>query len=145
HGDQGDLVVRGSLRQGIHERGTIHIHYRRPRRPLGFQALVALHAARDVVDGFALLPDQFYTVEAAIALVEEGHIVNVAIAQRYPNSLRPPPANPKTGKNLSPRRCHRRHAHQPTEHGGYEPTPPQVLQAHRCVPLPSWFSSQSRL
>src|SRR5262245_54389999 len=30
-------------------------------------------------------------------------------------------------------RCPHRHAHEPTEYGGHEPAPPQVLQAHGCV------------
>jgi hypothetical protein len=62
-------------------------HHRRPRGPLGFQALVTLHTAGDVKDGFALFPDQCDAVDAAIALVEEGEIVDEAIAKWYPNSL----------------------------------------------------------
>ena len=58
HREQGDLVLRGPLRQGIGERGADRMHHRRPRGSLGFQALVALHAAGDVVDGFAFFPDQ---------------------------------------------------------------------------------------
>ena len=58
HREQGDLVVRGPLHQGIGERGAGRMQRRRPRGPLGFQALVALHAAGDVIDGFALFPDQ---------------------------------------------------------------------------------------
>src|SRR5262245_40460703 len=57
HGEQGDLVVRGPLRQGIDEWGFRQLKYRGPRRSFGFQALVALHAAGDIVDGFALFPD----------------------------------------------------------------------------------------
>ena len=58
HREQGDLVLCGPLRQGIGERGAVQRHHRRSRRPLGFQALVALYAAVDIVDGFALFPDQ---------------------------------------------------------------------------------------
>ena len=83
HREQGDLVLRGPLRQGIGERGAGQRKHRRPRGPLGFQALVALHAAGDVEDGFALFPDQGHAVDAAIARIEEGHIVDVAIGQRY--------------------------------------------------------------
>ena len=82
--DQGDLVVRGPLNQGIGERGTEQLHHRRPRGPLGFQALVALDAAGDVPDGFALFPDQWHAVDAAIALIEEGQIGDEAIGLRYP-------------------------------------------------------------
>ena len=79
HREQGDLVLRGPLRQGIGERGAIRMHHCRPRGSPGFQALVALHAAVDVVDGFALFPDQFDAVDAAIAFIDEGQIGNVAI------------------------------------------------------------------
>ena len=79
HREQGDLVVRGPLRQGIGERGGEQRKHRRPRGPLAFQALVALYAAGDVVDGFALFPDQFHAVDAAIARIEEGQIVDEAI------------------------------------------------------------------
>src|SRR5262245_12636213 len=61
------MVVRGPLREGIDDRRAEWLKRRRPRGPLGFQALVALHAAWDVVDGFALFPDQFHAVDAAIA------------------------------------------------------------------------------
>ena len=56
--EQGDPVARGPLHQGIDERGAEQRKRRRSRRPLGFQALVALHAAGDIVDGLALFPDQ---------------------------------------------------------------------------------------
>jgi hypothetical protein len=57
HREQGDLVVSGPLRQGRGKRGADRMKRRRPREPFGFQAFVALHAAGDVVDGFALFPD----------------------------------------------------------------------------------------
>ena len=57
HGEQGDLVVRGPLQQGMDERGAEQHKHRRPRGPLGFQALVALDGTGDVKDGFALFPD----------------------------------------------------------------------------------------
>jgi hypothetical protein len=57
HRNQGDLVLRGALQQGRGERSTERMHGRRPRRPLAFQPLVALHAAGHIVDGFALFPD----------------------------------------------------------------------------------------
>ena len=84
--------------------------HRRPRGPLGFQALVALHAAGHVVDGFALFPDQGHAIDAAIALVEEGHIGDVAIGTRYLNRLRGPLARAEHREKLFARR-HRRHAH----------------------------------
>src|SRR6266511_1127416 len=56
--EQGNLVLRGPLQQGRGERGAEQNKRRRPRRPLGFEALVALDAAGDVQDRFALLPDQ---------------------------------------------------------------------------------------
>ena len=48
------------------------------------QVLVTLHAAGDVVDGFALFPDQFHPVDPTIALVEEGQKAMIAIGTRYP-------------------------------------------------------------
>src|SRR5262245_16775649 len=116
---------------------------RRPRGSLAFQALVALDAAGDVVDHFALFPDQRHTVDAAIALVEEGHIVDEAIGQRY--LLRPqgPLAHAENREKLFARR-HRRHAHEPAEPGGHEYPPPRLLQAHRSVLLSPWVSSRSR-
>ncbi len=84
-------VIRGiwscasPLGEGIGERGAKGMKRRRPRGPLCFQALVARHAAVDVgEDGFALFPDQGHAVDAAIALVEEGQIGDVAIGQRNP-------------------------------------------------------------
>ena len=55
--EQGDPVVRGPRRQGIDEGGVAQRKHRRPRGPLAFQALVALHTAVDVEDGLALFPD----------------------------------------------------------------------------------------
>src|SRR3989442_378383 len=78
-GKQGYRAVRGPDNQGVDERGIDHRNHRRPRRPLAFQALVALDTAVDVVDGFALFPDQFHAVDATIALVQEGQIVDEAI------------------------------------------------------------------
>jgi hypothetical protein len=49
------VVLRGPLNQGIGERGTEQMKHRRPRGPLPFQALIALHAAVDVVDGIRLV------------------------------------------------------------------------------------------
>jgi hypothetical protein len=69
--EQGDMVVRGPLRQRIDERRAEQEKRRRPRSPLAFQALVALHTAGVIVNGFALFPDQLHAVEAAIAFVEE--------------------------------------------------------------------------
>ena len=100
HREQGDLVVRGPLQQGIDERGVDQRKHRRPRRPLGFQALVALDAAGGVVDGFALFPDQGHAVDAAIALVEEGHIVDEAIGQRDLQRPRGPLAHAEHGEKL---------------------------------------------
>jgi hypothetical protein len=141
--EQGDLIVRGPLRQGIGERGAVHRKRRRSRGPLAFQALVALHATGDVVDGFALLPDQWDAVDAAIALVQEGHIVNEAIGQRYPPKPLGPLAVAEHGEKLCVRRCHCRHAHQPHEHGGHEHAPPLSLQVHPLVLPKSWRSSRS--
>ena len=53
-----------------------------PCGPLAFQALVALHAAGDVIDGFARFLDQFHPVDAAVARIEEGQIGDVAIGRR---------------------------------------------------------------
>jgi hypothetical protein len=124
HGEQRDLVVRGPLRQGIDERGFSQLKYRCPRRSFGFQALVALHTAGDIVDGFALFPDQGHAVDAAIARIEEGHVVDEAIGHWYLSKPRGPLACAEHGEKLFACRCHRRHAHQPTEHGGHEPAPP---------------------
>jgi hypothetical protein len=125
--EQGDPVVRGPLRQGIDERGVGQLKRRRPRGPLGFQALVALDAAGDVVDSFALFPDQGHAVDAPTAGIEEGHIVDEAIGQRY--LLRPlgPLTHAENGQKLFAPRRHRRHAHQPNENGGHEHAPPLVL------------------
>ena len=57
--EQGDLVLRGPLRQSIDERGGEQRKRCHPRGPLGLQTLVALDATGDVVDGLALFPDQF--------------------------------------------------------------------------------------
>ena len=55
----------GPLRQGRGELGAEWMKRRRPRGPFGSQALVALHAAGDVLDGFALL-----AMGRTVALVE---------------------------------------------------------------------------
>ena len=91
----------GPLRQGIEERDAKHHHRCRPRRPLGFEALIALDAAGDVVDGFAFFPDQFHTVDAAIACIEEGQIGNVAISTGAKNKPLAPSRMPSTGRNCS--------------------------------------------
>src|SRR5206468_1698925 len=81
--------------------------------------------------------------DAAIALVEEGQVVDEAIGMRYLVKPEYPLADAEHGEKLFARRCHCRHAHQPTEHGGHEHTPPLVRQAHRCVLPPASFSSRS--
>src|SRR6266511_6158242 len=124
HCEQEDLVVRHTLSEGIGERGAEWMKRRRPRGPFGFQALVALHAAVDVEDGFALFPDQWHAVDAAIARIEEGQIGNVAIDTWDKKKPLAPLADAEHGKKLFARRRHRRHAHQPTEPDGHEPAPP---------------------
>src|SRR5262249_43944485 len=47
------------------------------------------------------------------------------------------------GEKLCVRRGHHRHPHQPTEHGGHQPAPPELLQTHPCVLPPVSFSSRS--
>jgi len=125
--------VRGSLHQGIEEGGVGQRKHRRPRGHFGFQALVALHAAGDVEDGFALFPDQGHTVDAAIALIEQGHIVDEAIGLLDPTKPHGPLTHAENREKLFARRRHRCHAHQPTEHDGHEPAPPQSLQVHPLV------------
>ena len=80
----GDLVVRGPLRQGIDHMRARRIHHCCPRGSLPFQALVALYTAVNVVDSFAVFPDQFHAVDATITRIEEGQIVDVTIGKRYP-------------------------------------------------------------
>jgi hypothetical protein len=126
--------VPGALNQGVGERGTEHLHHRRPRGPLGFQALIALDAAGNVPDGFALFPDQGHAVDAAIALVEEGQIGDETIGLRDPKRPQGPLAEAENRDKLCARRRYRRHAHQPAERGGYEHAPPLVLQVHTCPP-----------
>ena len=103
--------MRGPLLQGIDERGGEQNKRRRPRGPLGFQALITLDAAGDVVDGFALFPDHGHAVDAAIALVEEGDIVDEAIGPRYPKRLQCPLAVAEHGEKLCAHRCHCRYVH----------------------------------
>ena len=55
----------------------------RPRGALGFQALIALHGAGNVLDGFAFFPDQWHPVDAAITRIEQGQIGDIAIGTRY--------------------------------------------------------------
>ena len=115
--------MRGPLNQDIDDMRARRLKHRRPRGPLGFQVLVALHTAVDIVDSIAVFPDQFHAVDAAIALIEQGQIVDVAIGHRNPHK----PlglAVAEHGKKLYARRRHCRHTYQPTEHGGHEPTPP---------------------
>ena len=90
----------------------------RPRGPLGFQTLVALHTTVDVEDGFAVFPDQFDTIDAAIALIQEGHIVDVAIGLRDPYKPQSPLAPAEHGEKLFACRRYYRHAPQPPEYGG---------------------------
>jgi hypothetical protein len=143
HREQGDLALRGSLRQGIGGRGAHGMKHGRPGGPLGFQALVALHGAGDVPDGFTLFPDQGHPVDAAIAFIEKRQIGDVTIGARYQQRPQGPLADAEHGEKLCARRCHRRHAHQPAEHGGHEPTPPLSLQAHPLVLHAGWLSSRS--
>src|SRR5262249_49112725 len=109
--------------------------------PLAFQALVALHGARDVADDFALFPDQRHAIDAAIALIEEGQIGDEATGKRYPNRLHGPFAHAEHGEKLLARHRYRGHAHQPGEDGGYEHAPPLVLPMHTLILLKSWRSS----
>jgi hypothetical protein len=143
HREQGDLVVRGPLRQGIGEWRVERMHHRRPGGPLGFQALIALEAAGDVVDGFALFPHQFYPVDAAITLVQEGQIIDVSIGNRCLKRPLEPLAGDEHGEKLFARRRHRRHAHQPAEHSGHEHAPPRLLPAHTLLLHTGWLSSRS--
>jgi hypothetical protein len=80
---------------------------------MGFQALVTLHAAVDVIDGFALFPDHVNAVDAAIALVEEGPIGDEAIGLRYSKRPQGPLAEAENREKLFASRRHRRYAHQP--------------------------------
>ena len=134
HRDQGDLVVRGPLKEGIGGRRAHGMKHRRPRGPLGFQALITLYSAGGVVDGFALLPDQFDAVDAAVALIEQSQIGDVAIGTRYLTRPRGPLACAEHGEKLFTRHRHRCHPHQPTEHSGYELAPPRVRQSHNLLP-----------
>ena len=133
----------GPLRQSIDERGDRRMKHRRPGGPLRFQALIALDASGDVPDRFALFPDQGHAVDAPIALIEEGHIVDEAIGHRDLHKPIGPLAHAEHGEKLCARRRHRRHAHQPAEHDGHEPAPPRVLHTHSGVLPPPWFSSRS--
>ena len=109
--EQGDLVLRGPLRQGIGAGGGEQRNRRRPPRPLGFQALVARHPALDVEDGFTLFPDHGHAVDAAIALVEEGDIVDETIGQRDPKRLQGAFAHAEHGEKLCAHRCYCRYVH----------------------------------
>src|SRR5215510_7818720 len=140
--EQRDLVVRGPLNQGTGDRSTARTHCRRPRGSLAFQAFVALHTAVDVVDVFALFPDQLHAVDAAVALIEQGHIVDKAIGLRDPHKPQGPLAHAEHGEKLFARRRHRCHAHQSAEHSGHEYTPPLVLTAHTLLLHKGWLSSR---
>jgi hypothetical protein len=115
--EYGDLVVRGPLNQGIRERSTHRMKRRCPGGPLGFQALVAFQAAVDVEDRFALFPDQFNAIDAAVARIEEGQIVEVAIGQEHLKRPQCSLARAEHGDKLFVR-CPRRHATQPNERSG---------------------------
>jgi len=137
--------VCGPLRQGIGEPGAEGMKHRRPRGPFGFQALVALYAAVDILDGFALFPDQGHPVDAPIAHIEQGQIVDVAIGLLCQEKPRGSLAHAEHGEKLcAPRRlC--RHTHQSTEHSGHEHAPPPLFQAHICILTRPWPSSWSHL
>ena len=141
HREQRDLVLRGPLRQRIGKWGAIQRHYRCPRRPVSFQALVARHTAGDVIDCFAFFPHQGDAVDAAIALVEQGQIGNVAIGTWDDHKPLAPLTDTEHGEKLCARRYHRR-VHQTHEHGGHEHTPPLLLQAHTLVLPTRWLSSR---
>ena len=114
----------------------------RPRGPLGFQALVALHSAGDVVDGFALFPDQLHAVDAAIALVEEGQIVQCSHRRAVSEyDFVAPSRTLSTGRNCAPAAATVVTPTSPTKHGGHEPAPPLMLHAHPLVLPTRWLLS----
>ena len=74
--DDWNLVGRALFDEGISDPRRQRVHHRRTRDALVLAALVALHAAGVVVLGLALLPGKFDAVNAAVALIDERHVVD---------------------------------------------------------------------
>jgi hypothetical protein len=83
HGDQRDLVARRLLGQREGDTGAERAEIGRPGRTLALEALVALHAAVGGVAGLALLEEDFYAVDAAVARVQQGDVVGGAVGERH--------------------------------------------------------------
>ncbi len=76
HGDERNLVGRCPLREREGHAGRERQDVGRAGRALVLEALVALHAAVGGIAELALLPHQLDTVDAAVALVDEGVVVS---------------------------------------------------------------------
>src|SRR5687768_7087835 len=81
HGDDRDMVRGGLLDERVGDAGGQGMDDRCAGRSLVLGALVAFHAARVVVLGLALLPRELDAVDAAVALVQHGEVIDHAAAE----------------------------------------------------------------
>ena len=77
-GHDGNLVLGRLVEDRVGDAGGQGLEHRVAGLALFLQALIALHAAGVVVLGLAFLPHQLDAVDAAVALVDQGHVIDPA-------------------------------------------------------------------
>jgi len=77
-GHQRDLVHRDFVQHRVGNAGRQRIEGDVAGRPPGLQPLIAFDPARIVVFRLALFPDELDAVDAALAFVDQGHVVDPA-------------------------------------------------------------------